>query len=162
MGWGEERRGRRGKGNVFFRNITPNPTLCLTWAVWVCLACSLQRYPSGWLSTFFSYELLAKSAWNKTEQKIYHNIYMSFLSASEGTILRLDCKMRTENRPEKEFWTSQHLVYILLTRSEVSGTSFISSWKVQIWGHVQCCSKFRQFQNKRELFPKSLPSRSAF
>lgn len=37
------------------------------------------------------------------EQKIYHNIYMSFLSTSEVTILHSDCKMRTENRPEKEF-----------------------------------------------------------
>lgn len=121
---------------------------------------------SGWLSIFFSHELLAKSTWNKTEQKIYHNIYqklcMSFLSTSEGTILHSNCKIHTENRPEKEFWTSQHLVYIFLTRSEVSGTSFISSWKVQIWGHVQPCSEFGQFQNKRELFPKSLPSRSAF
>lgn len=157
-GWGEERRERKEKGDDFFRNITPNPTLCLMWA-WPAACKGLL---SGWLSLFFSYELLVKSTWNKTEQKIHHNIYMSFLSASEGTILRSDCKMRTENRPEKEFWTSQHLVYIFLTRSEVSGTSFISSWKVQIWGHVQPCSKFREFQNKRELFPKSLPSRSAF
>lgn len=28
--WGEERRGRRGKRNGFFTNITHNPTLCLT------------------------------------------------------------------------------------------------------------------------------------